>query len=56
VTLIELYNYTKHLIDDGTLNPNLVVKFRESNGKLSDIDYSVMNNQRDNIVFAEDWF
>jgi hypothetical protein len=34
------------MVDGGVVDPNLPVKFRGDGGELSNIDYSVMDNER----------
>jgi hypothetical protein len=56
MTLIDLHNYLKGIVEGGVVNPNMPVKFRGDGGKLYSIDYSVMDNEGKSILFVEDWF
>lgn len=56
MTLIELNNYIKNMIDAGEVNSNLPVKFRGDGGNLYSIDYAVMSNDGKEILFSEEWF
>ncbi len=56
MNLIELHAHVKKIIDDGVVDPNLPVKFRCDGGKLSSIDYSVIDNEGKSILFAEEWY
>ena len=54
MNIIELRNYCQKMIDAGW-DTSVPVKFRETKGKASYIDYAVMSNNGNAILFAEEW-
>lgn len=54
MNIIELRDYCQKMIDTGW-DTSAPVKFRETKGITSFIDYAVMSNDGKAVVFAEEW-